>query len=78
MVSGKKKRRIEYEGISCFWYVRVDERGHRVHILSDDKKSHLEAPFLDTELPVTPREVRARLKEYWERQRRAGLPQDGK
>ena len=65
MVSKKNKRKIVYEGINYYWYVRVDELGHRVHIISDDKKVHLEYPFFDTELPVTPRNIRNHLKEYY-------------
>lgn len=51
MVFKKNKRKIVYEGTNYYWYVRVNERGHRVHIISDDKKVHLEYPFLDTEIP---------------------------
>lgn len=64
MVSKKKKRRIVHEGITYYWYVRVLEHCHRVHIVSEDKKVHLEYPFFDTEVPVTPLEVRKHLKEY--------------
>lgn len=52
MVSKKNKRKIVYEGTNYYWYVRINEHGHRVHIISDDKKVHLEYPFLDTEIPV--------------------------
>ena len=58
MVSRKNKRKIVYEGTNYYWYVRVDALGHRVHILSEDKKVHLECPFLDTEIPVTPQNIR--------------------
>lgn len=51
MVFKTNKRKIVYEGTNYYWYVRVNERGHRVHIISDDKKVHLEYPFLDTEIP---------------------------
>lgn len=51
MVSKKNKRKIVYEGTNYYWYVRINEHGHRVHIISDDKKVHLEYPFLDTEIP---------------------------
>lgn len=64
MVSNKNKRKIEYGGESYYWYVRVDDSGHRVHIISDDKKVHLEYPFIDTEIPVTPQDIRNYLKEY--------------
>lgn len=65
MVSGKNKRKIVYEGTSYYWYVRVDEHGHRVHIFSNDKKVHLEYHFSDTEVPVTPQNIRNHLKEYY-------------
>ena len=42
MVSKKNKRKIVYEGTNYYWYVRINEHGHRVHIISDDKKVHLE------------------------------------
>ncbi len=64
MISTKNKRKIEYEGISYYWYVRINDRGHRVHIISVDKKVHLEYPFLDTELPVTPQDIKKHLREY--------------
>lgn len=66
MVSGKGKRKIVYEGTVYYWYVRINERGHRVHILSEDKQVHLEYPFLDTEVPVTPQDIRYHLKKYYE------------
>ena len=64
MVSKKNMRKIEYEGTSYYWYVRVKDHSHRVHIISEDKKVHLEYPFLDTEIPVTPEDIRKHLKEY--------------
>lgn len=64
MVSKKNKHKIEYEETTYYWYVRVNDNGHRVHIISDDKKIHLEYPFLDSEIPVTPSEVRNHLREY--------------
>ena len=64
MVSKKNMRKIEYEGTCYYWYVRVKDHSHRVHIISEDKKVHLEFPFLDTEIPVTPEDIRKHLKEY--------------
>lgn len=66
MISEKNKRKIVYEGIAYYWYVKANEYGHRVHIISDDKKVHLEYPFLDTEIPVTSQDIRNHLKEYQE------------
>ncbi|MDE7416678.1 MAG: hypothetical protein K2N44_10345 [Lachnospiraceae bacterium] len=65
MVLQNNKRKIEYEGTCYYWYVRVNDYGHRVYIVSEDKKVHLEYPFLDTEIPVTPQEIRKHLKEYY-------------
>lgn len=65
MVTEKNKRKIVYKGINYYWYVRVSEHRHRVHIISEDKKVHLEYPFLDTEIPVTPQDIRNHLKEYY-------------
>lgn len=65
MVSGKNKRKIEYEGTNYYWYVRVNDHGHRVHIISEDKKIHLEYPFIDTEVSVTPQDIRKHLKEHF-------------
>lgn len=64
MVHSKNKRKIEYSGNTFYWYVRITDRGHRVHILSNDKKVHLEYPFLDTEVPVTPLDIRNHLRDY--------------
>ncbi len=65
MVSGKNKPKVVYEGANYYWYVIVNEHSYRVHIISDDKKVHLEYPFLDTEIPVTPQDIRNHLKEYY-------------
>lgn len=64
MVSQKKKRKTEYEGVIYYWYVIITDHSHRVHIISCDKKVHLEYPFPDTEVPVTPQDIRKHLKEY--------------
>lgn len=45
MVSKKNKRKIVYEGTNYYWYVRINEHGHRVHIISDDKKSAFGVSF---------------------------------
>lgn len=64
MVSGKKKRKIEYKGTIYYWYVRIKSHTHRIHIISCDKRVHLEYPFPDTEVPVTPRDIRKHLKKH--------------
>ena len=65
MVSKKNKRKIQYEGANYYWYVRVNDHGHRVHIISDDKKVHLEYPFFDTQISVTSKDIREHLKKYY-------------
>lgn len=65
MVSKKSTRKLEYEGINYYWYVRVNDLGHRVHIMSEDKKLHLIYPFTDTEVPITSQDIRKHLKEYY-------------
>lgn len=66
MISKKGKRKIEYAGTVYYWYVTVNNNGHRVHIISDDRKTNLEYPFMDTEVPITPQTIRNHLKEYYE------------
>lgn len=71
MVSKKGKRKIEYAGAVYYWYVSVNRHGeyrhgHRIHIISDDKKVHLQYPFIDTEAPVTPQMIRNHLKEHYD------------
>lgn len=34
MVSKRNKRKIVYEGTEYYWYVKINEHGHRVHIIS--------------------------------------------
>lgn len=67
MVSKKGKRKIEYNENIFYWYVRKKPDGSpQIHILSEDKRINLEfAPF-DTELPVTPKEIKAKLERYFD------------
>lgn len=58
MISKNGMRKIVYNGSSYYWCVRVTDRSHRIHIFSEDKKTHIESPFFDTELPITPQTVR--------------------
>lgn len=64
MVSRKGKRKIEYNGQIFFWFVRTDNtKSKRIHILSDDKRTHLEYPFFDSEVPVTPSYIKHLLED---------------
>lgn len=64
MVLKKYKRKIIYKNSVYYWYVKTTNNSHRVHIISDDKKLHLEYPFFDTELPITPQIIKNHLKDY--------------
>ncbi len=59
MVSKKGKRKIEHKGKTYYWFVQADDKGKlRIHILSEDKKTILEYPPFDSEVPVTPAYIR--------------------
>lgn len=66
MVSKKGKRKIVYNDNTFYWYVRKNPEGNpRIHILSENKRINLDfAPF-DSELSVTPKEIRAKLERYF-------------
>lgn len=66
MVSKKGKRKIVYNDNTFYWYVRKNPEGNpRIHILSENKRINLEfAPF-DSELSVTPKEIRVKLERYF-------------
>lgn len=67
MVAKKGKRKIEYDGRIFYWFVRTDDEGGlRIHILSEDKKTNLEYPPFDSEVPVTPSYIRQILDEYFQ------------
>lgn len=66
MVSGKNKRKIDYNGQSFYWFVRINsENQYRIHILSEDKAINLQYPRFDSEVPVTPVYIRKLLDEYF-------------
>lgn len=66
MVSKKRTRRLEYKGNIFYWFVRRNQLGVlRIHILSADKKIHLEYPLIDSECIVTPKDVREHLEKYY-------------
>ncbi|MBR4083988.1 MAG: hypothetical protein IKK33_06855 [Lachnospiraceae bacterium] len=66
MVSKKGKRKIVYEGKIFYWFVRANDEGMlRIHIISEDKKTYLEYPPFDSEVPVTPSYIRRLLDEYF-------------
>ena len=48
-----------------YWFVRVEKDGsHRIHILSEDKRFNAVYPMIDTEVAVTPADIRKLLEKY--------------
>ncbi|WP_154662802.1 hypothetical protein [Ruminococcus albus] len=48
-----------------YWYVRVTEGRHRIHVISEDKKIRICSPFRDTEESVTSAAVRALIDKHY-------------
>lgn len=58
-INAKGKRRIIFKNKIYYWFVRVEEDGsHRIHIMTEDKKINRVYPVFDTEVPVTPDNIR--------------------
>lgn len=71
MVSNRGKRKIQFGGKIFYWFLRKNTEGKlRIHILSEDKKLNLEYPPFDTEVPVTPKEIRRILSKYYSEERK--------
>lgn len=64
MISKKGKRKITVGDSTYYWYVRVTESSHRIHIMTEDKSVHIEAPFPDTEASITPKTVREMIERH--------------
>ncbi len=65
-VSLKGKRKHIYNNETYYWFVRKNGEGiPRIHIISDDKKIHLERAMFDTEVPVTGAYINILLDEYF-------------
>jgi hypothetical protein len=66
MVSEKGTRKLEYKENVFYWFVRRDQLGFfKIHILSEDKKIHLDYLPIDTEAIITPKDVRILLEDYF-------------
>lgn len=67
MVLKKGKRKLIYNETVFYWYVRKDPEGiPQIRILSEDKQINLELSPFDTEVPVTPKEIKVNLKRYFD------------
>ena len=65
MISKKGKRKLVYNDSVYYWFVRVNEKGYRLYIMSEDKKVRLDFPFFDTEVSITPGVVAKCLEEHY-------------
>lgn len=64
MVSKKGKRKMEYKGRTFYWFIRKNSEGiAKIHILSEDKKVHLEYFLLNREVPVVSSYVKKLLED---------------
>lgn len=58
-INTKGKRKIVIDDEVFYWLVRIEKNGnHRIHIMSEDKKFNEVYPMLDTEVAVTPSDIR--------------------
>lgn len=58
-INTKGKRKIVVDGEVFYWFVGIEKNGsHRIHIMSEDKKFNEVYPMLDTEVAVTPSDIR--------------------
>lgn len=67
MISTKGKRKLEYEGVNYYWYIRKDsDHIPRIHIMSEDKALQLIFGF-DREIGIGTQYVKKLLEKYLER-----------
>ena len=65
-VSPKGKRKHIYNDETYYWFVRKNDEGSmRIHIISDDKKTVIDNPLFDTEVPVTGAYINKLLDEHF-------------
>ncbi len=67
MVSKKGKRKLEYNNMIFYWFIRANSEGLPIlHILSEDKKINLECALFDREIPNVVTYVKQVLRDYFE------------
>lgn len=67
LISKKGKRKIEYNGIIFYWFIRKNSSSiPKIHILSEDKKINLEYSLFDTEVSTTKKQIEELLKMYFQ------------
>lgn len=66
MVSKKRTQQFVYNGNTFYWFVRRNQLGFiKIHILSEDKKIHLEYDPIDSEEIIEPHDIRIFLDDYF-------------
>lgn len=64
-INVKGKRKIVVNDEIYYWFARVEKDGsHIIHILSEDKRFNAVYPMIDTEVAVTPADIRKLLEKY--------------
>lgn len=62
MISSKGKRKVIYDGIQYYWYIKYP----LIYIISEDKKLHLQYGF-DKDIPIDTQYIKNLLSHYYER-----------
>ena len=63
-INTKGKRKIVVDGETYYWFVRIEkDGGHRIHIMTEDKKFNKVYPMIDTEISVTPEYINKILRD---------------
>jgi len=64
MISTKRKRKLEYQGIKYYWYIKKDsDHISRIHIMSEDKSLQLVRGF-DREIGIGTQYIRDLLSRH--------------
>lgn len=67
MISTKGKRKLEYNGINYYWYIKKDsDQIPRIHVVSEDKTLQLTFGF-DREIGIGTQYVKELLARHLER-----------
>ena len=61
MISSKGKRKVMYNGIQYYWYIKYP----LIYIISEDKKLHLQYGF-DKDIPIDTQYIKNLLLHYYE------------
>ena len=66
MVSNKRKRKLQYEDKTYYWWIRKNDAGYpQIHIISEDRNVYLEKSF-DKEIGIGTGYIERILRTYEE------------